>query len=153
MSDRDGQPVDGVLVACRALWRAMEDFDEAACRRLGVGRSDLRALNALEDGPRSAAALAEYLGLSRGSVTALVDRLESAGLVERRTTANDRRSVLVALRDPTWQALATIYRPLGQGVAAAGAALSERDRRSLVRGLGHITAAFADARPAVDDSA
>lgn len=145
MTEASGQPT--VLEACRALWRAMEDFDEAACRALGVGRSDLRALNSLEDGPRSAASLAEYLGLSRGSVTALIDRLEAAELVERRAAEHDRRSVLVALRDTTWRSLADIYRPLGQGVAAAGAALSDRDRRALVRGLDQIAAAFAQAQP------
>ncbi|KMO76936.1 MAG: MarR family transcriptional regulator [Mycolicibacterium rufum] len=125
----------------------MEDFDEAACRALGVGRSDLRALNSLEDGPRSAASLADHLGLSRGSVTALVDRLEAARLVERLPSERDRRSVLVALRDTTWRSLAEIYRPLGQRVSAAGAALSERDRRALVRGLDEIAAAFEQAQP------
>ncbi|MCV7072453.1 MarR family transcriptional regulator [Mycolicibacterium rufum] len=148
MAGISGQPT--VLEACRALWRAMEDFDEAACRALGVGRSDLRALNSLEDGPRSAASLAEYLGLSRGSVTALIDRLEAARLVERRAAERDRRSVLVALRDPTWRALAEIYRPLGQAVAAAGAALDDRDRRALVRGLDQIATAFAQAQPRDD---
>ncbi|MCG7595205.1 MarR family winged helix-turn-helix transcriptional regulator [Mycobacterium sp. C3-094] len=136
-----------VLTACRDLWRAMENFDEAACRALRIGRSDLRALNALEEGPRSAAWLAEHLGLSRGSVTALVDRLEAARLVERRAAERDRRSVMVALRDATWRALADIYRPLGQRVAAAGAGLTERDRRALVQGLDAIAAAFTQAQP------
>jgi DNA-binding MarR family transcriptional regulator len=36
--------------------------------------------------------LAEYLTLSRGGITKLVDRLESAGYLERVTCAEDRRS-------------------------------------------------------------
>ena len=136
-----------LLLACRELWRAMESFDVAACRRLGIGRSDLRALNMLENGPLSAAALAESLSLTRGSLTALVDRLEAAHLVNRELAPHDRRGVLVGLQQPTRRALADIYRPLGQGVAAAAAGLSARDRRALLRCLAGITEVFDRARP------
>jgi predicted ArsR family transcriptional regulator len=43
----------------------MDLFDENAAHALGIGRSDLRALNLLEHGPLSAAALADRLGLTR----------------------------------------------------------------------------------------
>ncbi len=150
MDDDEWQPTDPVLMACRQLWRAMEDFDDAACRVLSVGRSDLRALNMLEEGPLGAAVLAQQLGLSRGSVTALIDRLEAAGLVTRSVAPHDRRSVLVGLCDQTWQHLADIYRPLGRRVALAAAAHTDRERRMLVRGLQSITAAFDEARPTGD---
>lgn len=150
MGESQWQPVDPVLIACRQLWRAMEDFDDAACRVLGVGRSDLRALNMLEKGPLGAAVLAQQLGLSRGSVTALIDRLESAGLVTRSMAPHDRRSVLVGLHDQTWQHLADIYRPLGQRVERVAAALPESERRLLVRGLDSIATAFDEARPSND---
>ena len=51
MSGADVRPDDPLLLACRALSHAMDLFDEAACRALGIGRSDLRALNLLEHGP------------------------------------------------------------------------------------------------------
>lgn len=149
MVDPHVQSSDPVLLACRELWAAMEAFDEMACRSLGVGRSDLRALNMLENGPLSAAVLADRLGLTRGSVTALIDRLEAAELVTRQLTPHDRRSITVGLQPSAWQALAAIYRPLGQRVAAVGAATTERDRRALVRGLESIAAAFQAARSAV----
>ncbi|OAN32491.1 MarR family winged helix-turn-helix transcriptional regulator [Mycolicibacterium iranicum] len=147
MADTEWQPTDPVLLACRELWRAMEDFDEAVCRTLGIGRSDLRALNALEHGPRSAADLAQRLGLTRGSVTALIDRLEAADLVSRRPAPADRRKVLVGLTETTYATLADIYRPLGQRVTAAAAARAERDRRTLARGLADIVEAFRRAAP------
>ncbi|HXV92159.1 MAG TPA: MarR family transcriptional regulator, partial [Pseudonocardia sp.] len=78
MTPMDAHPDDPLLLACRDMGRAMDLFDEAAARALGVGRSDLRALNLLEHGPLGATALAGRLGLSRPSVTALVDRLEAA---------------------------------------------------------------------------
>lgn len=41
--------------------------------------------------------LADQVGLSRSAITRLVDRLEVAGLVERRKCASDRRGSFVAL--------------------------------------------------------
>lgn len=41
--------------------------------------------------------LADQIGLSRSATTRLVDRLESDGLVERRSCASDRRGTFVVL--------------------------------------------------------
>lgn len=62
-----------LLGAVRALAGALEQFDDAAAQTLGVGRSDLRALNLLEVGALPAGVLAARLGLSSGATTALVD--------------------------------------------------------------------------------
>lgn len=142
----EANPHDPLLVACRELARAMDLFDEAAGQRLGIGRSDLRALNLLEDGPLSAAVLADRLGLQRGSVTTLVDRLERAGLVRRSPDPDDRRGVRVVLRPATWRAFAKVYRPLGQQVWTATTALDERDRTVVVQALQLMVGAFDDAR-------
>ena len=101
------------------IGRAMDLFDEAAAQALRVGRSDLRALNLLEHGPVGATTLADHLGLSRPSVTALVDRLEAAGYVSRVPAPGDRRAVRIELRAATWRAFAEVYRPLGERVHTA----------------------------------
>lgn len=139
-------PEAPLLLACRAVGRAMDLFDEAACRRLGVGRNDLRALNALEHGALSSAELAERVGLTRASVTTLVDRLEAAGYVTRTPSAHDRRSVRIALTDATWTAFRRVYRPLGQHVHAATADLSEAERGVVAHALGAIADAFDHSR-------
>ncbi len=41
--------------------------------------------------------LAEQMGLTTGTITLMVDRLEKFGAAERRAHAQDRRSILVAL--------------------------------------------------------
>jgi DNA-binding MarR family transcriptional regulator len=43
--------------------------------------------------------LAEKMGVTTGSLTVLVDRLEKKGLVERTPHEEDRRSILVGLTD------------------------------------------------------
>lgn len=137
---------DPLLVTCRELGQAMDRFDAAAGQRLRVGRSDLRALNLLEDGPLAAAVLADRLGLQRGSVTALVDRLAAAGFVRRTPDPNDRRGVQVELEPATWQAFAEVYRPLGQQVLTAVVDLDEGQRAVVADAVRRMVGAFETAR-------
>ncbi|MFG1884515.1 MarR family winged helix-turn-helix transcriptional regulator [Micromonospora sp. NPDC049102] len=59
---------------------------------LGLTPAAARALHELDpDRPMPARDLADRLGCDRSNVTALVDKLEQAGLVERRTAPADRR--------------------------------------------------------------
>ena len=146
MSGADVHPDDPLLLACRALARAMDLFDEAACRALGIGRSDLRALNLLEHGPLSPAALADALDLSRSSVTTLLDRLVRAGFVARTDDPHDRRGIRVVLQPETFRAFATVYRPLGLQVHASLQHLSAPDRDTVTQGIEAMTAAFEQAR-------
>ena len=144
MTTADAHLHDPLLTACRDLSRAMDMFDETAAAVLGVGRSDLRALNLLEHGPLGATALADQLGLTRPAITSLVDRLVRAGLVARVVVPGDRRATAVELQPATWQAFARVYRPLGERVHAAGAQLPDCD--AVAAALAVLTSAFRDAR-------
>ena len=103
-------------------------------------------MNLLEDGPLPAAVLADRFGLTRSAVTALVDRLQAAGFVERSPDQHDRRAVLVGLRAQTWQAFADVYRPLGERVQAATSGVVARDRDVVVAAMSAMSTAFDDAR-------
>jgi len=66
----------------------------------GVGGTDLMALgNLVAHGPMGAADLATRLGVTRSSVTALVDRLEGADLVARHGDPRDRRRLRLVITD------------------------------------------------------
>ncbi|MFV0134396.1 MarR family winged helix-turn-helix transcriptional regulator [Streptomyces sp. HMX87] len=73
-------------------------FNQAAADRLGLHPTDLQCLNLLMLEGRSVTTgrVAELTGLTTGSATRLVDRLERAGYVVRERDAADRRRVLVA---------------------------------------------------------
>ncbi|WP_251021926.1 MarR family winged helix-turn-helix transcriptional regulator [Streptomyces sp. ISL-98] len=66
---------------------------------LGLHPTDLQSVSllALEPGPRTTGEIAEVTGLTSGSATRLVDRLQKAGLAERHPDAHDRRKMLVSL--------------------------------------------------------
>ncbi|MET9239448.1 MarR family transcriptional regulator [Nonomuraea sp. NPDC003709] len=74
-------------------------FNQALADHLQIHSTDLQcvALLDLESGPVSTGEIARLTGLTPGSATRLVDRLEKAGLVVRRPDPADRRRALVAL--------------------------------------------------------
>ena len=72
-------------------------LDEAAADYLGINRTDARALDVIDqhEGQITAGELAQELRMSTGAVTAVVDRLERAGLARRISDRRDRRRVLL----------------------------------------------------------
>src|SRR5437867_6025628 len=78
----------------------------------GIPPVQLQALTVLAAGDVRMHELARRLGLATSTVTRLVDRLEAAGLAERRETRPDRRSILVGLSATGREALAAFRRRL-----------------------------------------
>lgn len=115
----DFDPEHPLLVACRALGAAFDDHDAAVAAGLNVSRNELRLLNALEHGPRPQVELAAQLGLTRGAISPMIDRLAARELVQRDTPATDRRVNLVSLTPHSWRVLARHYGPTGQRVMAS----------------------------------
>jgi DNA-binding MarR family transcriptional regulator len=71
-------------------------FEQAAADRLGLHVAHLHCANLLRlTGPMTAGQIAELTGLTTGSVTSMVDRLERAGYVRRESDPHDRRRVVV----------------------------------------------------------
>jgi DNA-binding MarR family transcriptional regulator len=145
MGAEGARVVHPVLLSCRDLAEAMELFDDAVCAALRVGRSDLRALNLLEDGPLTATALARGLGLTRPAVTALVDRLVAGGFAARVAVPGDRRATAVAAQPATGEAFARIYGPLGERMRGAVDDLPPREQAAMTAALDVLTGAFRDA--------
>ncbi|MEU1081514.1 MarR family winged helix-turn-helix transcriptional regulator [Streptomyces sp. NPDC005908] len=85
-------------VVARRYMASYALFNQALADRLGLHPTDLQCLNllTLERGPVTTGRIAELTGLTTGSATRLVDRLERAGYVVRERDAADRRLVLVA---------------------------------------------------------
>ncbi|WP_330181196.1 MarR family transcriptional regulator [Nocardia sp. NBC_01503] len=90
-----------VLVAVRLLAAGTElgQATEAHFARFGLSTGRYRLLADLEDagGEKSPSQLAAGLGVTRATVTGLIDGLEQQGLVCRRASAQDGRAVVVVL--------------------------------------------------------
>ena len=99
--------------AFQAHQRAVDALDEAAANHLGINRTDLRCLDVLlERGRASPGALADAVGLTTGSVTTMLDRLEALGFVQRTPDPGDRRRVEVRPTSAAVDAAKRLYGPL-----------------------------------------
>jgi DNA-binding MarR family transcriptional regulator len=85
-----------ILQSLRRIIRAVELHSRGLLSRHGITGPRLACLTLLcNDGPMTSADLSRQLYVSASTVTGIVDRLESAGLVERRRDGEDRRCVYV----------------------------------------------------------
>ena len=67
---------------------------------IGVTRAQWQALaNLRRIGPMTQAALAEMMEVETATIARLIDRLEAAGLIERKAEAQDRRVKLVTMTE------------------------------------------------------
>jgi DNA-binding MarR family transcriptional regulator len=76
---------------------AVLDLLTRSAADLDLSVTQLRLIGILRDRSPSMAALADYLGLDRSSVSGLIDRAERRGLVVRRASGDDARVTLVDL--------------------------------------------------------
>jgi DNA-binding MarR family transcriptional regulator len=91
--------VKQVGVAVRRMGAQSVLTSKAIADRFAINQSDLEVLDVIFLREQATAGqLADATGLSSGSVTALIDRLETAGYVERIDDPEDRRRVIVRVR-------------------------------------------------------
>src|SRR5215470_1081850 len=101
--------------AVRMNQATVDAFDEATAQKFGVNRTDLRCLDLLMEelaGEATPGRLGTRLGLTTGSVTAMIDRLEKLGYVTRSPDPTDRRKVVVRPTGTILARTAEIYGPL-----------------------------------------
>jgi DNA-binding MarR family transcriptional regulator len=155
--DVSGLPITGRILR---LARYLEAGREAELVQFGLTLADFDLLATLRrraaSEPIKIRDLQFSLMLSSGGMTKRLDRLESAGLIERLPDPNDRRGTLISLSprglDLIDEAVPTITRY--ETAVVTGAIGSERSRVAVENGLRQLLIAKesgAAAPPAVDD--
>jgi DNA-binding MarR family transcriptional regulator len=84
------------------------------------------------------AQLAEMAGVTRATMTGLVDTLERDGMVTRKPDPEDRRMLFVELTPRGQEFLGQIMPEHFRRISVLMAALTEPERRTLVRLLGKV---------------
>jgi DNA-binding MarR family transcriptional regulator len=110
----------------------------------GLGRTDVRALVAIMDAaragrPMTAGALGAAVELSSASVTALVDRLERSGHVERVRDEHDRRRVVLEMTPVAMAAGGEFFGGLQRDLMAAMSAYGDAELDVVRRFLADMT--------------
>lgn len=94
------QRTDDSLIALRRILRATKLYEKKLAQAAGLTPAKLRVLQILvgsPDGATTPKALATQMGVSQGTVTALVDKLVQAELATRNRSDVDRRQMNVVI--------------------------------------------------------
>lgn len=102
-----------VAVRFQELITLANEIERELVRLLGINLTDYRALTVLAGaGSLTVGALAEKLGASAATTTAICNRLEERGYLSRERTGTDRRRVLVSTTPEAFQRIFELMGPL-----------------------------------------
>ena len=130
-----------ILTAVRAIGARTDAYRRAVAAEVDLGTADLVALSLLQrQEPQRASQIGEWTGLTAGSVTALLNRLEARGYLTRMRPDHDRRSLEVCLT-PAGRALGeAVINGLLPVMDSLADELGPRDCRIVLGALGKINA-------------
>jgi|WetSurMetagenome_2_1015567.scaffolds.fasta_scaffold254396_1 DNA-binding MarR family transcriptional regulator len=99
MKDAPPEPALSLLGLVRAMRDCCQRQEGEMCRKLALTASQFGCLLAVPEvaGESNVNQMAEFMGLSASRASRIVDSLVRAGLLERRTMDQDRRTQLVRL--------------------------------------------------------
>ncbi len=137
---------DEISTLFRSVVAAVVLFNDQVSQSTGIGASESQMLHLLElRGPMTPSQLAEQTGLSTGTVTGVLDRLEQAGFAARERHPTDRRKVIVTPNlERLAQTLAPLYTEQSATLQKAVAGLSPIEREAVVK---FLTLLLADVPP------
>jgi DNA-binding MarR family transcriptional regulator len=96
----------------RAYQTSNDNYDQAVADHLGMNRTDMRCIDLIDQaGGMTAGELARAAGLTSGAVTAVVDRLERAGVARRVADPSDRRRVRIEVTPKLWELTGPLMAP------------------------------------------
>lgn len=119
---------NALIHSLRKLSTRMVLFQQKSAHSLGVVLTDFKTADLLnENGPLTAGELGKITGLSTGSVTALIDRLEQAGFVRREKDPNDRRRVMIVPVKENHKEIKEYYASINKDMEELCAKYTEED--------------------------
>ncbi len=96
----------------RAYQTSNDNFDQAVADHVGMNRTDMRCIDLIDQaGGMTAGELARAAGLTTGAVTAVIDRLEKAGMARRVADPSDRRRVRLEVTPKLWEMTGPLMMP------------------------------------------
>ena len=115
-------------------------FRKAVARKLGLNITDWECLSILSiKGISTPTELARYTGLTSGSTTAMLDRLERAQFIRRKTNPDDRRGVLIEITKNWTETTEPLVRSVQQAHAELIASYSDKELETIADFLTRFT--------------
>lgn len=115
-------------------------FRNVLGRKLGLAVTESECLSFLATKQVSTPTeIARYIGLTTGSTTTMLDRLEKAGYIQRKPNPNDRRGVLIEVAAKWRETAAPLVRDLVQAHASLFASYSDKELALIIDFLTRFT--------------
>jgi len=131
----------GLLVAAASFRLSVAD-------ELGILVTDLAAVTRLRQGATTTGELSAWLGFAPGSTTPVVDRLSSAGLIDRTRDPVDKRRIVIRLTD---EGTAVSDRADAQLAEVVQDLLRDQNREQLTATVDSIVTSLTAATPGAVD--
>lgn len=131
--------LEDVLIAMRRVIRATDLHSKFLAKTTGLTTPQMLLLQAVSNkGPVTIGTLANEISLSQATVTSILDRLESRGLVSRVRSTEDKRRVHVHLADTAVSLLKHAPVPLQRQFAEQFGSLQEWEQSMIVSALQRV---------------
>ena len=135
MIDKEEQ----VLISLRQIIRATDLYSRQLSKKAGLTAPQLLILQAIRAlGAVSLSKLSQQVSLSQATVTTIIDRLESRGLVMRHRSAEDKRVVHATLTEEGEAMVLKAPTPLQDVFSQRFAALDEWEQSMIVAALQRV---------------
>jgi len=132
--------VDQVIVGVRENSIGVVLFHQAIGRILGINVTDVKSLDIIVTrGSANPSQLAKFTGLSTGSTTALIDRLEKKGLIERRPNPKDRRGSIIILTYGAMKKIPLLFESMSKAMERLVSGYSEEELETLSEFFRRVT--------------
>ncbi|WP_207383606.1 MarR family winged helix-turn-helix transcriptional regulator [Paenibacillus solani] len=116
-------------------------YQQHVASSLGLYNNDFISIDILQEkGPITAGELSKLTGLTTGSVTALIDRLEKNGYVRRENDPNDRRKVIIVPLYENKEEVSSTYLPLHASMIDLASSYSEEELELITQFLSKASA-------------
>jgi len=139
-ADRDSI-ADQVLREIRRILRRVSQHSKVLARESGLTVPQLlclKVIGEIEDQDATITTVGRHVQLSPATVSRIIDRLETTGLVRRERTSDDRRKVLLTLTPAGYERYLTLPAPLQDEFVTRLKALPEKERHWLLDALRRV---------------
>lgn len=114
-TDSNQKPFDGGQEM--SMWMTL--MHEAMAAKLGINATDLKCISLVKSYPGlKPSEIAEQMGITRGSVTTMLDRLERRKFIQRYRDKTDGRQMRVEMRNDRQSEIGQVYASLGRRMGA-----------------------------------
>lgn len=147
VEDNRRESEEKLVLAAREFVINVELFRAVIARKLNMALSDVECLGILyHKEVTTPSELVEHTGLSSGATTAMLIRLEKAGLIKRSADLKDRRRVHIELVEEEQERIRNLFAPVNHAERALIANYSDSELKLLLSFINNLATTWGGKR-------